>query len=44
MADDFALDAGNEAHANAPQPHIPIDTRTVLGSERRYPDVPVAQW
>ncbi len=44
MIDDFAPDAGNEAHANAPQPHIPIDTRTVPGSERRYSDVPVAQW
>lgn len=37
MANDFAPDAGNEAHANAPRPHIPIDTRTVPGSGRRYP-------
>ncbi len=36
MADDFAPDAGNEAHASVPQPHIPMDRRTVPGSERRY--------
>ncbi len=32
MTDDFAPDAGNKARANAHQPHIPIDTKTVPGS------------
>lgn len=34
--DDFVPDAGNEALLNTPQPHSPIETRTVRSPEWKY--------